>query len=279
MRHASYVTTLTLLSLGLISALSVSTLSAAAPNQAVSGITLHSTRVIYPGAEKGGVSYTLTNNTDDLYLLQTRITAFGDDNPDSQVTQPIVVLPPLQRFEPRESRTLRLRATDTQQLPADRESVFTLTLKAIPSQPEQPNRSVEDKADAASEKMAEPKKPLVSAPAAESGVTLQFAVQNNLKVFYRPTGLTPLTAEEVSQKLRATRQGNTVVIHNPTPYYVTFSEFSVGGKTLPTADIKVMVPPLGEQAYPLPANAQGEVRWRTLNDYGEATKAQQRPLN
>ena len=237
----------------------------AAPNQVTSGIKLHSTRVIYPGGEKGGVTYTLTNNTDNLYLLQTRITPFGEDAPEGNVTQPIVALPPLQRFEAGERRTLRVRAVDTQQLPSDRESVFTLALKAIPSQ----------QTDSADEDNSSDN---ASANGANSGVTLQFAVQNNLKVFYRPDGLPALTAQEVSQQLNLRRQGNTLVVTNPTPYYVTFSELFVGATALAETDINQMVPPLGEQAYPLPETARGEVRWRTLNDYGVSTEEEQRVL-
>ncbi|EFE54095.1 gram-negative pili assembly chaperone domain protein [Providencia rettgeri DSM 1131] len=231
----------------------------ALPNQETSGITLHNTRVIFPASEKRGVSYTLTNNTDNLYLLQARVVPFEGKTENTTETQPIVVLPPLQRFEPHERQVLRLRVVDEHKLPTDRESVFALTLKAIPSQ----SRSdvVEDK------NAAENKGP--------SGVMLQLAVQNNLKVFYRPQGIAKLTPLQVSQQLQAHRQGTSLIIKNPTAYYVTFGELSVDGNKLSSTDLKRMVPPFGQQTYSLPERVQGgEVRWRTLSDYGSLTEEQ-----
>ncbi len=251
---------------------------AAAPNQEKSGITLHGTRVIFPESATGGVSYDLTNNTDELFLLQARVSPYlvttADDAADSTkvnaetdtdtttqadvIKTPIVVLPPLQRFEPREKVTLRIRLADEDNaLPTDRESVFALELKAIPGQfkPDAPTDSTE-KAD---------------------GVTLQFAVQNNLKLFYRPTGLPALTAQQVSEKLQFRLQGDTLTVNNPTAYYVTFSQITLGKAVLPETDLGPMVPPFSTQHYPVPKGAASAklVRWQTLNDYAEATKEQQ----
>ncbi len=240
----------------------------AAPNQEKSGITLHNTRVIFPEAAPGGVSYTLTNDTDELFLLQSRVSPYAFSSEDEKAETaippgvaktPIVVLPPLQRFEPRETLTLRIRLVDEANvLPIDRESIFSLELKAIPSQSET-SADVKGKTD---------------------GVTLQFAVQNNLKLFYRPAGLPALTAQDVSEKLQFRLHGDILMVSNPTAYYVTFSQIMLDKDILPDTDLGAMVPPFGAQHYRVPKAALSakQVRWITLNDYAEATKEQYQTL-
>lgn len=253
----------------------------AAIHQEPVGITLHSTRVIYPGAAKGGVSYSLTNDSNLLYLLQARIVPFSVPSTATKTATsldattkpeaissllPLVVLPPLQRLEPRERVTLRLRAVDETALPRDRESVLTLTLKAIPS---------EQRADAPFPES----EPADAIPSSHAGGSLRLAVQNNLKVFYRPAELPELTALQVSEQLQIRRQGDEIVVKNSTPYYVTFSQLTVGSQAIAGSHLARMVPPFGEQSYPLPAGANGEVRWKTLNDYGATTQEQRRSLS
>ncbi|QIF60110.1 fimbria/pilus periplasmic chaperone [Providencia sp. PROV012] len=49
-------------------------------NQA--GIALQSTRVIYTGNAKKGISFTVTNNTSNVYLLQSRVLPWSNGGMD-----------------------------------------------------------------------------------------------------------------------------------------------------------------------------------------------------
>lgn len=126
------------------------------------GIKLQSTRVIYPGESHNGITFTVTNNTAKPFLLQSRVIPWQADEQDNVSGNQsggchLLYCLPLQRLEASDALTLRIRLTRNT-LPKDRESVFILSLKTI--------RSGEN-TDSAS---------------------LTLAMQNNLKLFYRPEG-------------------------------------------------------------------------------------------
>ncbi|MDA5494132.1 fimbrial biogenesis chaperone [Yersinia intermedia] len=217
------------------------------------GITLQSTRVVYPGQEKNGITFTVTNNTAQSYLMQARVIPWKVEPADVSQTHdaqavPFIVLPPLQRFEPAEALTLRIRLTRNT-LPTDRESVFVLSLKAIPSQ------------------------------SSSSGTArLVLAMQNNLKLFYRPEGLPEYSAEQLAGQLRFQRKGDQLKVTNPTPYYMTFRSLSVGTQSVEAAALSRWVPPFSEQTYPLPVNAQGDITWQLIDGVGSGTPVLHRLL-
>ncbi|HGV9233730.1 TPA: molecular chaperone, partial [Providencia rettgeri] len=135
-----------------------------------SGLLLEGTRVIYSENEKNGVTFNITNNTDKNFLLQSRILEWdkikSSDEAKNNVLKkrnndelPFIVVPPLSRFESEQKMTLHIQMIkDT--LPKDRESIFSLSLKTIPSQ---------EKSD--------------------KNNKLIIALQNNIKLFYRPSDL------------------------------------------------------------------------------------------
>nr|WP_282551858.1 molecular chaperone [Providencia rustigianii] len=174
----------------------------------INGLTLHSTRVIYPHDAKNGVTYTLTNNTAIPYLLQARLLPWEGsssskttgDTADANLTA-FIALPPLQRFEPGETLTLRILQKHNL-LTQDKESIAQLSLTAIPAQ---------------------------SKDAAE-GAQMILAVQNNLKLFYRPAGLPEHNLDNIAEQLQFQRTKNTLTLKNPTPFYVTLASLSVGEK-------------------------------------------------
>ncbi len=202
------------------------------------GLTLQSTRVIYPASATGGINFSITNNNTVPYLMQTRVLereASGDKT--SGTPAPFIALPPLKRVEPGDKLTLRIRLINAY-LRQDRESLFTLALKAIPS-----------------------------SHATEDGLVV--ATQNNLKLFYRPAGLPAWNTENVSEKLRFHRDRDQLKVENPTPYWVTFCALNIGGQSL---SITRMVPPFDSQVYQLINGSSGnELSWQLVSDYGQCT--------
>lgn len=217
------------------------------------GITLETIRVVYPGQAKNGITFKVTNNNAQPYLMQARVIPWMAEptetrNAENAHEVPFMVLPPLQRLEPEEDLTLRIRLTRNT-LPTDRESVFVLSLKAIPSQ-----------------------------SSSNKETRLVLALQNNLKLFYRPEGLPEYSAEQLAGKLRFQRQGTQLRVTNPTPYYMTFRSLSVGKKSVDTTGLLTWVPPFGEQEYPLPVSVRGDITWQLIDGMGNVTPAQHRPL-
>lgn len=221
-----------------------------------SGITLHSLRVIYPESAKKGVTISLTNNTDQVYLMQSWMRSLnfsegqipaeveGTDNTAS--TLPFIITPPLKRVDVGEKLTLLIRKASND-LPTDRESVFFISIKAIPSIPDNTGLT---------------------------GNQMIVTIVNNIKIFYRPMTLPVGGIKDANKLLRFSRQGDQLVASNPTPFYLTFSNLTVGGYTVPPSELRNMVPPKGQQDYFLPKTVHGDVQWKLLDEHSEPTPIQ-----
>lgn len=87
------------------------------------------------------------------------------------------------------------------------------------------------------------------------------------------------------KKITFNRQGDTLIAKNPTPFYVSFGELAVGGKSVPVKETKttpgaisMMVAPFSEQRFALPASAKGAVTWTAINDFGGQTPQRKQAL-
>lgn len=226
----------------------------------INGLTLHSTRIIYPHDAKNGVTYTITNNTAIPYLLQARLlpwegnlsskTANENTEAADENLTAFIALPPLQRFEPGETLTLRILQKH-HLLAQDKESIAQLSLTAIPAQ---------------------------SKEAAE-GAQMILAVQNNLKLFYRPAGLPEHHLDNIAEQLQFQHTKNTLTLKNPTPFYVTLASLSVGKNALNLSSSR-MIPPFGEAQWPLDASHMGsDIHWQLMDDDGGTDKMRTRQLS
>ncbi|WP_455844784.1 fimbrial biogenesis chaperone [Pantoea agglomerans] len=215
-----------------LSVLSLSTGSAIAA-QETGGFSLGSTRVVYEGKNKEA-TYTVINSAKNTpFLAQSWITAY-DENDKSK--PPFVITPPLYRQDNGKNTLRIVRAGGD--LPNDRESAFWLNVKAIPA----------------------------GVKPSDKSNSVSFAYVLKVKLFYRPASLTG-NASSAYKELTFTKDGNKLVVKNPTPYHVTLNKLSVDGKAV--KEITQMVPPLGQQSYQLPASVSGnKVTYQAVNDLG-----------
>lgn len=213
------------------------------------GISLGATRVIYNEKDSGS-SVRVINTSGVSFLIQSWMGSYSGQGgwekaaPLAQGT--FVVTPPLFRLDKGENSVRIQRAGGA--LPADRESVFLLNVKSIPS---------------------------VAKPDPKSNY-IQFAFVNVIKLFWRPAGLQGNPSEAYKQ-LTFRRVGERIEAVNPTPYHLTVKTLLVGGRGVTDPDSR-MVPPLGSQTWPLPAGAAGQVSYTTISDFGGLTPALTRPL-
>lgn len=221
------------------------------------GISFYVLRVIYPENASKGVTLTAYNKSSSPYLMQSWVRQVDlhtgnvelDDN--KQTKAPFIVTPPLERLEANGELKLRIRRNG-ESLPTDRESVFFISMKAIPAS------SRDDPAQALG-KMA-------------------ITVVTNMKLFYRPEGLAKRAVENVASQLRFRREGNELIAENPTPYWLTFSRLKVGANALDKPALRLMVPPKGQQRYVLPSTATGNVEWQLIDEDGWDTLINQQSL-
>lgn len=208
-------------------------LTASYSTVADAGIALGATRVIYPANQKQVLLPVMNNDPEGIFLIQSWIEN-AKDTKDNQ----FVITPPLFSMKGKKENTLRIIDASNKQLPTDRESLFWINVKAIPSM----DKSRKDEN------------------------TLQLAIISRIKMFYRPSNLA-IAPDKAADQLRFRRNASTVTLINPTPYYLTVTNMKAGSKDLQNT----MVPPMGEVSVPLPAGANGEITYQTINDYGAVT--------
>ncbi|WP_250553478.1 type 1 fimbria chaperone FimC, partial [Escherichia coli] len=139
--------------------------------RAEAGVALGATRVIYPAGQKQ-VQLAVTNNDENsTYLIQSWV-----ENADGVKDGRFIVTPPLFAMKGKKENTLRILDATNNQLPQDRESLFWMNVKAIPSM---------DKS-----KLTEN--------------TLQLAIISRIKLYYRPAKLA-LPPDQAAEKLRFRR--------------------------------------------------------------------------
>lgn len=204
-------------------------------------LALDRTRVVLDGGDNA-VSMGVTNQNKELpYLAQVWI----DDAQGNKITSPLTALPPVQRIEPGAKTQVKVQATPGMNLLAqDRESLYYFNLREIPPKSSKPN-------------------------------TLQIALQTRIKLFYRPAALkVESNSKPWQEQVTLTKEGNNYVVHNPTPYYVTFTSVSpaLGGESL--KDFKpLMLEPLGQAPLGVSVSAVGNSPVLTyVNDYGGRPK-------
>jgi len=196
------------------------------------GIALGSTRVIYPQGSKQVSLPIINSSATNIFLIQSWVA-----NADGIRSTDFILTPPLFVMQPKKENLLRIMYVGPT-LPTDRESVFYLNSKAIPSV---------DKHKLASN-------------------TLQIATQSVIKLFIRPDKL-PSSSIDAPAALRCHAEGSRLTITNSSPYYVSLVELYVGGKKL----ANTMAPPKGTLTLNAPA---GRVTFRAVNDFGATTPKQ-----
>ncbi|CNI32035.1 putative fimbrial chaperone protein [Yersinia rohdei] len=196
------------------------------------GIIIGGTRVIYQGDKKES-SISIRNPDNTPYLIQSWLnTNSNQQNNDI----PFVITPPLFRLNA--DATNALRIVKTKDLPDNRESVYWLNIKAIPT----------------------------SSPNAKN--ELNISVNSRIKLFYRPASLNSQDAAVAYKEVSFNLSGNKLSAHNPTPFYISLNELNVNGTKIPNPG---MIAPLSEQQWDMPAKVNSnelKVSWSAINDFG-----------
>nr|WP_260513538.1 molecular chaperone [Serratia fonticola] len=198
------------------------------------GVVVGGTRVVYDGSKRETALSVQNPDKDTPYLIQSWVESNGVR---SNTKAPFIITPPLFRLDAGQENMLRIVHTDSG-LPKNRESVYWLNVKSIPSTKQ------------------------------SAGNQLHISVKTRLKLFYRPAELKG-NPEIAYQQIKFTSAGNTLIAHNPTSYFVSFYSLKVAGKEI---DNPEMIAPLSQQHWTLPSSVSGKVSWQAINDYGAITR-------
>ena len=194
------------------------------------GVVVGGTRVIFDGKKKE-TSLSVSNPDKEPYLIQSWI----EDRPQAINKIAFIITPPLFRLDGYQENMLRIVRIGND-FPQDRESLYWLNIKSIPS-----------------------------ADTAESTNTLQIAVKTRIKLIYRPSALRSQVPEDVTSKLKWQRAGNSLTLTNPTPYYMNFQYVRLAGKAIKEI---AFIAPMSTESFTVPTSAAATVSWKLINDYG-----------
>lgn len=201
------------------------------------GISLSATRLVFDGAHKE-VSINVRNNGDDL-LIQSWVEQDGPV-PGSA---PFAVTPPLARIMSKQQQLLRV-IYEGGGMPTDKESVVWLNVQEIPQ-------------------------------ASTTKNTLQLAVRQRIKVFFRPVGLAEkayLAPKQLLWQL-AEQDGRTVLkVSNPGVYHVSIAELTLAAGAINEQPFDTtMVAPGQTKTFPLKklsSSSPVTLKFLSINDYG-----------
>lgn len=197
------------------------------------GVIVGGTRLIYDGNKKES-SLSVSNPDKKAYLVQSWVeTTSGTEK------APFIITPPLFRLDGGQDNLLRVVLAGGN-LPADKESLFWMNIKAIPSAEKEGDTN-----------------------------TLQIAIKTRMKLIYRPAGVKGVP-EEMADQLTWQRNGNQLQVTNPTPFYMNFQKVTVAGKSVENV---TYVAPGSTARFSLPAGVNaGGISWTIINDYGGVGK-------
>lgn len=200
------------------------------------GLVVEGTRFIYSDDFKS-LSVGLKNTSQKRLLVKVTV-----DNSHvagakrNQERPPFIAMPPLFVVPAKKEGMLRIvYVADGRMLPQDRETVFTLSVLAIPSG-----------------------KPIDN--------NVQLAIKQNFKLFYRPKKLKG-SSEDAYRSLVWTRDKAGVTIKNTTAYYATLYGLRINGQTVNRPGV---IEPFGTRQERWCQQSQTcVISWSSLSDIGK----------
>lgn len=194
-------------------------------------VTLSNTRVVY-NADKKESNINVRNNTASPFLVQSWVQ--GNDTQGTKA--PFIVTPPLFRLDGGKANALRIIYNGAA-LPQDRESLFWLNVKSIPSS------------------------------SREDVNKLQIAVNTRIKLFYRPANLADET-RDIGKNVQWSVKNNELIVRNNSSYYISFAEVMINNKKW--SEIDMLAPKSSKKITVNNAQLKNNatVQWKYINDYG-----------
>ncbi len=225
--------------------------------QAMAGLIAGATRMIYL-PESRERTLMLANTNDYPVVVQTWIDDGDVDSSPDQTQAPFMVLPAVFKMQPGGAQGLRI-INKGESLPKDRESVYWLNLYEIPPKTRRDS---------------------------DAHAQVAMAMNTQMKIFYRPDGLTPTLPEamkKVSFSLKKQNNQYVVTVHNPTPYHVSFGQIQLHDKNrsyLVAQEMDMMVVPFADRQYQFehpPTSLSGNMAldYIYFNDAGNEVKNSQ----
>ncbi|NRD74171.1 molecular chaperone [Shewanella sp. VB17] len=210
-------------------------------NNANAALALDRTRVIYADGE-GIETLKIKNPAEADFLAQSWLT----DANGQEVSEPLIVIPPLVRVESGSYSFLRIdNVSPVNSLPTDKESLYYLHVREVPVTPK--NSEVKG---------------------TNTGGSIQIAIESIIKVFFRPTSLADIkeVAQVTADGTHIRFKNGKVILENNSPFYVTYADLLYGPKDKAEKFKAMMLAPYTSQA--INVKKRSFYYLSNVNDYG-----------
>lgn len=205
--------------------------------QATASISLSATRVVFDGAHKE--ANVIVRNGNQEVLVQSWV----DSGDSAKAPAPFAVTPPLAKVMPKQEQLLRI-LYEGQGLPTDRESVVWLNVQEIPQ-------------------------------ASTKANTLQLAVRQRIKIFFRPADLPGnalLAPEQLVWQLTQRGGHAQLTVNNPSLFHVSMADIELkrGKQTVLSVDSTMIAPRANRTFSSALSQVEGPLTltFKSINDYG-----------
>lgn len=202
-----------------------------AANNVLGGVSLGVTRIIYPIDAKQVSLPVLNHSQNDRYLINSWIEGTNEEK-----TKDFLITPPLFVAEAKAENTLRIVSV-ANGLPQDRESIYWVNVKAIPS---------------------------VDKSKLENKNLLQLAVLSRIKLFVRPSKL-PYKSEKALEMISFEKVNGGIEVDNKSPYFVSFVNVYVDA----VKQENIMAAPFAKTK--ITKVTGKKLGYQTVNDFGGLT--------
>lgn len=169
-------------------------------------------------------------------MVQAWIDDGNTSLPPEKIQVPFLLTPPVVRVPGNSGQQLKIKKMPNM-LPNNKESLFYLNVLDIP-----PNN-----------------------PANAGKNVIKFAMQNRIKLFYRPSGIAPVNSATF-KKIVLSRNGKGFIIKNDNANWVTVTEIKIGSVKI--NDKSVMVAPFSSEPVMAKSSNANQYKLTIINDYG-----------
>lgn len=197
------------------------------------GISLGATRVIFPMDAKEESIVLINSTKKSNFLINSWI-----ENSAGDKTQDFVVVPPLYVSEPSSENSLRIIKVK-QNLPTDKETMYFLNVKSIPS---------------------------LDTEKVQDNNVLQLAVISRIKIFIRPKNLELI--ENLEKRLELKQENGKYYLNNPTPYFMNMANIYINDKK----SDNITLSPFSKYDLNQKVN---HLKFQLVNDFGGLTPVQE----
>lgn len=206
-------------------------------------LTLDGTRYIYDGAVNA-IPLTVTNQAERLFGGQVWL----DKIPGTTVV-PFAVVPNVFTLEKGAKQIVQVSLLDNTTLSQSQESLLWLNLQEVPTK---------DKGEA------------------NNSNALVMAARIKVKLLYRPESIQH-DRKHAESNIKLQREGASLVIKNPTPYY--FAVIKVAGVSTSNNTELTSFAPFSQVSMPLSVNKLDEIDFSAIDDWGAVNKFRCRPTS